>query len=114
MSEQSQQYPKSKSPLTLLLLIGFLVICTLVMISNYFLRPGIELDLKNKVITHLYKHDVFNAMVKVEGRNVKLSGITSNELEAQKVGAAIQNISGVHQLENNLVILQVDDQKSNN
>jgi len=76
--------PKSKSPLTLLLLIACLVIGTLVMISHYFFRPGLELDLKNSVVSNLYSYDLFSPVIKIEGRDIVLKGIASDEEEAEK------------------------------
>jgi len=101
MLEQGQN---SKSPMTLLLLIAILVIATLVMISNYFLRPGIELDLKQKVMTTLFQHKVFDAAIKVEGRDVTIIGITTDSQESKKVETEIQNITGVNQVDNKLLI----------
>lgn len=105
----SEQYPRSKSPFTLLLLIASLIVSTLVVISYYFLSPGIEQDLKNKIVTHLHSHNVFNTVVKVEGRDVTLSGIAENALEAQKVEKAIQGISGINEFESNIEILKKSD-----
>jgi len=76
------------------------------MVSNYFLRPGLELDLKNKIISTLYSHNIFNAVIEVKGRDVYLSGITPNALEANKIEADIQSISGVNQLKSRLQVIQ--------
>jgi len=95
---------KPKSPLALLLVIAFLIIATLVMISNYFFRPGLELDLRNKIISKLYSHKLVDAAIQVKGRDVVLSGIVTSQDEAEKIDAEIQSISGVHQVESKLII----------
>ena len=95
---------KSKSPLTLLLSITVLIISTLVMVSNYFFRPGLESDLKKRVISTLYSHNIFNAVIDVNGRDVVLKGVTPNSNEAKKIEADIQNISGVNHLYSKLLI----------
>ena len=95
---------KSKSPLTLSLLIACLVIATLVMISNYFLRPGLELDLRNRIVSKLHFQNLLNPVIKVEGRDVMLSGIVPNEGEAEKIEARIQSISGINQIDSQLFI----------
>lgn len=100
----SKPQTKSKSPFTLLFLITLLIISTLVMVSNYFFRPGLESDLKNRIISTLYTHDIFNAVIDVNGRDVVLKGITSNSDEAKKIEADIQNISGVNRLHSKLLI----------
>ena len=101
--------PQSKSPLTLLLLIGCLVISTLVMISNYFFRPGLELELKNRIVSKLYSYSLYNPVIKVEGRDVVLKGIARNRAEAEKIEAEIQSISGIHQVDNKLLINNQSD-----
>jgi len=95
---------KSKSPFTLLFLITVLIISTLVLVSNYFLRPGLELDLKNRVKSTLYSHTIFNAAVDVNGRDVVLNGVTPNSIEAEKIEADIKNLAGVNRLHSKLLI----------
>ena len=85
------------------------MISTLVMISNYFFRPGLEQDLKNRILSTLYSHNISNAVVKVEGRDVILNGIALNNHQAQKLEAEIQSISGIHQIENKLSIENSND-----
>ena len=114
LKSELKREPKSKSPMTLLLLIAFLVIATLVMISNYFLRPGLELDLRNRIVTKLYSYKLLNPMIRVEGRDVILNGIVRNKGEAAKIEAEIQSISGIHQIENKLLIHNQSDQKAIN
>ena len=101
--------PQSKSPLTLLLLIACLVISTLVMISNYFFRPGLELDLKNRIVSKLYSYSLYNPVIRVEGRDVVLNGVARNQEEAEKIEAEIQSISGIHQVDNKLLINNQSD-----
>jgi len=100
---------KSKSPLTLLLLIACLVISTLVVISNYFFRPGLELDLRNRIVSKLYSYRLHNPVIKVEGRDVILNGIARNKSEAETIEAEIQSISGIHRVENKLLINNQSD-----
>nr|AJG37973.1 hypothetical protein [uncultured Gammaproteobacteria bacterium] len=59
-STKSVKSPKSpKSPLIFLLLIGALVISTLVVASEYFLRPQIEAQLKKRSSTPLFNYQHF-------------------------------------------------------
>jgi len=104
LKSEPKPKPKPKSPLTLLFLIACLVIATLVMISNYFFRPGLELDLKNRIASKLYSYDLLNPVIKVEGRDVVLNGIASNKAEAEKIGAEIESIAGINQVDNKLLI----------
>lgn len=100
---------KSKGPLALSLLIACLVIGTMVMIANYFFRPGLELDISKRVVEKLYFSNLSNPMIKVEGRDVILKGVVANEKEAEKIEADIQSLSGIHQVENQLIIDSQDD-----
>ena len=95
---------KSKSPLTLSLLIACLVIATMVMISNYFFRPGLEQDLRNKVISKLLFKNLLDPEIKVEGRTVTLNGMVPDAREAEKIEAEIQSISGIHHIDSQLLI----------
>lgn len=95
---------KSKSPITLLFLITCLVISTLVVVSNYFFRPGLESDIKSRIISTLNSHSIFNAVIDVKGRDVVLNGITPNPFEAKRIEADIQNMAGVYQLHSKLLI----------
>ena len=101
--------PKSKSPLMLSLILASLVIATLVMISNYFFRPGLELDLKNKILSKQYSHQLLNPNIKVEGRDVILKGIARNKFEAAKIEAEIQSVSGIHDVDSRLLIQNQSD-----
>ena len=103
-----KQKSKSKSPLTLLILISFLVISTLVMISNYFLRPGLESDLRNRITATLSAHNIVNAVIKVQGRDVILNGIAANPLIAKKAESDIKSIAGINAVRSKLVIEKQD------
>jgi len=48
MNDQTEPDQFVKSPLILLFLVGVLVISTLVFVSEYFLRPQIEAELKKE------------------------------------------------------------------
>ena len=94
----------SKSPLTLLLLIGVLVIATLVVISNYFLRPGLELTIKDEVIENLKEGGIKTVKVSVDGRNVLLEGYIFKQEDSIKVESIVSKIEGIHQVKNQLVV----------
>ena len=94
----------SKSPLTLLLLIGILVIATLVVISNYFLRPGMELSIKDRVRDNLRDSGINTVKVSVDGRNVLLEGFILNQADWIKAESIVNKIRGIHQIENQLVV----------
>lgn len=91
------------------LILASLVIATLVMISNYFFRPGLELDLKNKILSKQYSHQLLNPNIKVEGRDVILKGIARNKFEAAKIEAEIQSVSGIHDVDSRLLIQNQSD-----
>ena len=93
----------SKSPLTLLVLLGIMIISTLVVISDYFVRPGMEQDLTQKVTQGLHKQGLLDATVKVRGRDVILSGSVPNSVTSKQAEEMIQQIQGIHQIDNNLV-----------
>ena len=96
--------PQSKSPFTLSLLIACLVIATMVMISNYFFRPGLEQDLKNKIVSKLHFKNLLDPVIMVEGRDVILNGTVPNVREAEKIEAEIESISGIHHFDSQLFI----------
>ena len=95
---------RSKSPLTLLLLIGVLIIATLIVISNYFLRPGLELNIREAVSKNLREGGMKTVKVSVEGRNVLLQGYIHKNTDSIKAENIVSNILGVHQVENQLVV----------
>lgn len=95
---------KSKSPLTLLLLIGIMVISTLVVISNYFLRPSLELNIKDEVNQNLKENGFKSVKVKVEGRDVLLEGFIFKQEDSLKVENVMSKIQGIHQIDNQLVV----------
>ena len=108
-NEMFKSDQKSKSPLTLSLLVACLIIATLVMISNYFFRPGLEMDLKNRILSKLYSHRLLNPVIKIEGRDVILKGIARNKSEAAKIEAEIQSVSGIHNVDSRLLIQNESD-----
>ena len=69
-----------------------------------FLRPGLEIDLKKEITTHLYSKGFSNAGVYVNGRDVTLMGSVSNLKEAQKAEKIVQEVWGINSIENNLLI----------
>ncbi|KAG1657139.1 5'-3' exonuclease [Nymphon striatum] len=95
---------RSKSPLTLLLLIGIMVISTLVVISNYFLRPSLELNIKDEVSQNLKENGFKSVKVKVEGRDVLLEGFIFKQEDSLKVENVMSRIQGIHQIDNQLVV----------
>ncbi len=94
----------SKSPLTLLLLIGVLVIATLVVISNYFLRPGLELTIKDEVSENLRDGGIKAVKVSVDGRDVLLEGYILKQEDSIKAESIVSKIQGIHHVENQLVV----------
>ncbi|PID33778.1 MAG: hypothetical protein CR955_00530 [Thiotrichales bacterium] len=94
----------SKSPLMLFLLIGILVVATLVVISNYFLRPGLELSIKDQVRSDLRKGGIETVKVSVDGRDVLLEGFTLNRADWVKAESIVNNIRGINQVKNQLVV----------
>lgn len=93
-----------KSPLVLLTTLGILVIATLVVASTYFLRPGIELELKNKLANNFAKAGLVNTMINISGRDVTLNGAVPNKAEALKAENAAKEIWGIRQVNNQLLI----------
>ena len=94
----------SKSPLTLLLLIGILVVATLVVIANYFFRPGLELSIKDQVRGDLRESGIKTVKVSVEGRNVLLEGFILSQADWIKAESIVNKVQGIHQVENQLVV----------
>ena len=94
----------SKSPLTLLVLLGLMVIATLVVISNYFLRPSMEMNLTRNITSNLIKSGIEGASITVSGRDIILEGAVQSEADIVKVERLIQENWDIRQLENKLVI----------
>ena len=94
----------SKSPLTLLVLIAVMVVATLVVISNYFLRPGMELDLTHRITKNFLSYGINSAIINVSGRDVTLTGSVLNYTDAKNIEKLIQETQGIRQVENKLVI----------
>jgi hypothetical protein len=94
----------SKSPFTLLVLLALMVIATLVVISNYFLRPSMEMDLTKKITSNLIRSGLEGTSITVSGRDVTLEGSVKNQADAVKAERLIQENWDIRQLENKLVI----------
>ena len=94
----------SKSPLTLLVLLAVMVIATLVVISNYFLRPSMEFDLTHKITKNLLSYGINNAVINVSGRDVTLTGSVLNHDESIKAVKLIRKNRDIRQVDNKLVI----------
>ena len=94
----------SKSPLILLFLVAVLVVATLVAASEYFLRPQVESELKQKIAHSFSQVGLSIADIKLSGRDVTLNGSVSSKLTAQKVENATKHIWGVRQIDNQIII----------
>jgi len=102
-STSSDHFPKS--PLIFLLLVAVLVIATLVVASEYFLRPQIETELKQKITHNFTQAGLFVKDIKLSGRDVTLNGAVSSKFVAQEVENVTKQINGVRQI-NNYIIIQ--------
>ena len=108
-STSSDQF--SKSPLIFLFLVAVLVVATLVAASEYFLRPQIESELKQKITRSFSQAGLSIADIKLSGRDVTLNGAVSSKFVAQKVENTTKQIWGVRQIDNRIIIqksLKVD------
>ena len=94
----------SKSPLTLLVLLGLMVIATLVVISNYFLRPSMEMNLTRKITSNLIRSGLEGTSIIVSGRDIILEGVVQSQADVVKAERLIQENGDIRQLENKLVI----------
>ncbi len=101
MSEYSQS---AKSPFVLLTSLGILVIATLVVASTYFLRPGIEYELKEKLLHDFANAGFVNTSINVSGRDVTLRGNVQDKAEALKAENTAKQIWGIRQVDNQLLI----------
>ena len=93
-----------KSPLLLLLLISLLIISSLVVATEYFLRPSIETEISNKVVSTLSHLGLHNTLISVSGRDVTLVGYVENKEEIIKALSRTQAIDGVREVTHQLVI----------
>jgi len=98
----------SKSPLILLVLVAILVVGTLVAASEYFLRPQIESELKQKITRSFAQTGLSIADIKLSGRDVTLNGAVSSRSMAQKVENTTKQIWGVRQIDNQIIIQKID------
>lgn len=96
-------YP-SKSVLLLFSILGILIISTLVVISNYFLRPTIEASLKESILRNLSKADSITPVIDVSGRDISLYGIAPSQNEANLVEKLTKETWGVRQVRNNISV----------
>lgn len=94
----------SKSPLIFLSILGVLVISTLVMISSYFLRPSIEIDLKEQLIEKLSNIGINTPTIKVSGMDVTLTGTVSDQSKKIIAEETVKKIWGVRRVNNHLVV----------
>lgn len=109
MPGSSDKRFKQKSPLTLLVLLSLLVILTLVAASTYFLRPTIELELKEKVTDKIEAKGHVNIKVDVSGRDVTLKGMVNSAEESSKLESISSQVKGVHEIKNKLLIKEEVD-----
>jgi hypothetical protein len=100
----SKQSKTPKSPLVLLTSLSILVVATLVVASGYFLRPGIELELKKELISHFASTGFSSTIVHISGRDVILNGAVENKADALKAEKTAKEIWGVRQVDNQLLI----------
>lgn len=100
----SKQHNLPSSPLILLLLIGLLVISTLLMLAYYFVRPGVELELEKKIIQKFESQNLLNTAISVKGRDVSISGVVLNKVDALNVEMILNSIEGIRQINNHLVL----------
>ena len=90
--------------MVLLFVITLLVISTLVTASAYFLRPSIELELKEKVTLKMDQNEVSNITVNVSGRDVTIDGSVRNKETLSSVEKVTSEVQGVREVNNRLVI----------
>ena len=100
---------KYKSPLTLLFLLSLLVVLTLVAASSFFLRPSMEIDIKEKVVDKIEEKGHLGINVHVSGRDVTLKGIVKTEEESSKLESISRKVQGVHEINNKLIIKNKND-----
>ena len=104
MNDSTSSNQFIKSPLILLVLVAILVIATLVAASEYFLRPQIESELKQKVTHSFAQAGLSIADIELSGRDVTLNGAVSSKLVAQKVENTTKQILGIRQIDNQIII----------
>jgi len=94
----------SKSPLIFLSLLAVLIIATLVMISGYFLRPSIEIDLKEQLSNTLSNVGIDTPVVYVSGMDVTLKGTVSKKSEIVIAEEIVKKVWGVRRVNNYLLV----------
>lgn len=95
---------QSKIPLVLLLLISLLTLVTLVTASNYFLRPIMETEIKEKVIHKIEEKGHLDINVNVSGRDVTIKGTVDSKEESSALEKVSSNVQGVREIDNKLLI----------
>ena len=94
----------SKSPLILLSILGVLIIATLVMISSYFLRPSIEIDLRDQLSSGLSKAGIVTPIVHVSGMDVTLKGVVLDQSKIEEAEKTAKKVWGVRRVNNYLSV----------
>ena len=106
--QEKEKQGRPKSPLIFLSTMAILIIATLVVASAYFLKPNIESELKrelrHELARHLSVYDLLDTRIKVSGRDVTLLGYVSTKKEAQQAEAIARQITGIREVENQLMI----------
>ena len=93
-----------RSSFLFLITIGALVISTLVFFSAYFVKPLVETELKNKLLTSFTRLGITSNLVKISGRDITLSGSVKNKEESIMAENAALAIQGIRQVNNKLLI----------
>lgn len=94
----------SVSPLIFLGILGVLIISTLVMVSSYFLRPSIEIDLKEQLTHSLSNIGIIAPIIHVSGMDVTLSGTVSDSSEKEIAEETVRKVWGVRRVNNHLFV----------
>jgi len=95
---------QAKSPFVFLVTLAVLVIATLVVATSYFLRPSIELELKNKLLNNFASLGFNNTTIHISGRDITLHGAVKNKTEAMQAENTAKEIWGVREVDNQLLI----------
>ncbi len=93
-----------KSPLVFLFLVSVLVVSTLVVASEYFLRPQIELELKQKITHRFAQVGLAKTNIELSGRDVILNGSVKSKDAVMRAERATKEIWGIRQVDNQILI----------
>jgi len=104
MNDSTPEDQFAKSPLILLFLVAVLVVATLVVASEYFLRPQIESELKQKISLSFAKAGLLGTKVELSGRDVILNGSVSSKSTLQSVENTTKQIWGIRQVDNQIIV----------